>query len=97
MFKSTGLAKMFAGRRKFFGGPHVRHLCTSVSDSGLVFQNPALGFTGFCTFKNPGFPRLHLLEKVDASYLNTQQKDAICAFTLFNALRTIMKRVQIIT
>ena len=27
MFKSTGLAKMFAGRRKFFRGPHVRHLC----------------------------------------------------------------------
>ena len=28
MFKSTGLAKMFAGRRKFFRGPHVRHLCS---------------------------------------------------------------------
>ena len=27
MFKSTGLAKMFAGHRKFFRGPHVRHLC----------------------------------------------------------------------
>ena len=26
MFKSAGLAKMFAGRRKFFRGPHVRHL-----------------------------------------------------------------------
>ena len=25
-FKSTSLAKMFAGRRKFFRGPHVRHL-----------------------------------------------------------------------
>ena len=25
MFKSAGLAKMFAGRRKFFRGPHVRH------------------------------------------------------------------------
>ena len=29
MFKSTGLAKMFAGRRKFFRGPHVRHLWSS--------------------------------------------------------------------
>ena len=28
MFKSTGLAKMFAGHRKFFRGPHVRHLCS---------------------------------------------------------------------
>ena len=28
MFRSTGLAKMFAGRRKFFRGPHVRHLCS---------------------------------------------------------------------
>ena len=28
MFKSAGLAKMFAGRRKFFRGPHVRHLCS---------------------------------------------------------------------
>ena len=27
MFKSTSLAKMFAGRKKFFRGPHVRHLC----------------------------------------------------------------------
>ena len=26
MFKSAGLAKMLAGRRKFFRGPHVRHL-----------------------------------------------------------------------
>ena len=26
MFKSAGLAKMFAGRRKFFRGPHVRLL-----------------------------------------------------------------------
>ena len=26
MFKSAGLAKMFAGRRKFFRGLHVRHL-----------------------------------------------------------------------
>ena len=26
MFKSAGLAKMFAGRRKFFRGPHVCHL-----------------------------------------------------------------------
>ena len=30
MFKSTGLAKMFAGRRKFFRGPHVRHLCSKL-------------------------------------------------------------------
>ena len=25
-FKNTGLAKMFAGRKKFLRGPHVRHL-----------------------------------------------------------------------
>ena len=25
-FKNTGFAKIFAGRRKFFRGPHVRHL-----------------------------------------------------------------------
>ena len=25
-FNGTGLANMFAGRRKFFRGPHVRHL-----------------------------------------------------------------------
>ena len=31
MFKSTGLAKMFAGHRKFFRGPHVRHLCSRAS------------------------------------------------------------------
>ena len=29
-FKSTGLAKMFAGPRKFFRGPHVRHLCARI-------------------------------------------------------------------
>ena len=35
MFKSTGLAKMFAGRRKFFRGPHVRHLWPSKTGSVL--------------------------------------------------------------
>ena len=26
MFNSTGLAKMFAGRRKFFSGPHAARM-----------------------------------------------------------------------
>ena len=46
MFKSTGLAKMFAGRRKFFRGPHVHHLWFKTSifpnNGGVVifhFQN----------------------------------------------------------
>ena len=43
MFKSAGLAKMFAGRRKFFRGPHaargphVRHLCYRHTGSHFIF------------------------------------------------------------
>ena len=41
MFKSTGLAKMFAGHRKFFRRPHVRHLwvriCVFFSDIVRIF------------------------------------------------------------
>ena len=32
-FKSTGLAKMFAGRRKFFREPHVRHLSPAMAEA----------------------------------------------------------------
>ena len=45
MFKSTGLAKMFAGRRKFFRGPHaargphVRHLWSKGTTERLRFYN----------------------------------------------------------
>ena len=37
MFKSAGLAKMFAGRRKFFRGPHVRHLWSRLN-SRLILR-----------------------------------------------------------
>ena len=57
MFKSSGLAKMFAGRRKFFRrphaarGPHVRHLCFRVlvnaADLGLLGTLDTVGLV-FC-------------------------------------------------
>ena len=40
MFKSAGLAKMFAGRRKFFRGPRVRHLWFSSTSAAHL---PKLG------------------------------------------------------
>ena len=52
MFKSTGLAKMFAGRRKFFRrphaarGPHVRHLCSRVRNLRKM-RNFWANFTDF--------------------------------------------------
>ena len=56
MFKSTGLAKMFAGRRKFFRGPHaargphVRHLCLKqISYQRSVFA--IIGFISYCAAK----------------------------------------------
>ena len=45
MFKSTGLAKMFAGHRKFFRGPHAargphaRHLCSRGSRGHALPEN----------------------------------------------------------
>ena len=42
MFQSTGLAKMFAGHRKFFRGPHVRHLCFKMMQSELEDENNML-------------------------------------------------------
>ena len=47
-------------------------------------------------FKNPGFSGFHLLQKIDAFSDLNNKKNAICVFTLFNTLRTIMKRIQLI-
>ena len=49
MFKSTGLAKMLAGRRKFFRGPHVRHLCLKAMMTSLENEH-CHNFTTFFPF-----------------------------------------------
>ena len=56
MFKSAGLAKMFAGRRKFFRGPHVRHLWFI-----LLGVSTALFFLLFSLFESVNYeaPTVH--------------------------------------